>query len=54
MVMSTADKRSVLPRVHTHPKNLLLQKVEVLQSFTEEAINVLKQDIEATKQGQII
>ena len=44
-----ADKKLHLPRVHTHPKNLLLQKVEVLQSFTEEAINVLRQDIEATK-----
>lgn len=43
------DKKSLLPRVHTHPKNLLMQKVEILQSFTEEAINVLKQDIEATK-----
>jgi hypothetical protein len=45
-----ADKKILLPRVHTHPKNLLLQKVEVLQSFTEEAIHVLRQDIEATKQ----
>jgi hypothetical protein len=44
------DKKSLLPRVHTHPKNSLMQKVEILQAFTEDAINVLRQDLEATKQ----
>ena len=43
------EKKSNIPRVHTHPKNFILQKVEILQSFTEEAINVLRQDLEATK-----
>ena len=43
------DKKPTIPRVHTHPKNLILQKVEILQSFTEEAINVLRLDIEAAK-----
>ena len=47
---TTTDKKSLIPRVHTHPKNSLMQKVEILQAFTEDAINVLRQDLEASKQ----
>ena len=46
----TTEKKSQIPRVHTHPKNSLMLKVEILQAFTEDAINVLRQDLEATKQ----